>query len=66
MMQASTYKAAHYDHDNGLALAGCGDGSPDCYFTTQLGTNQLWQNQENGQFENLIDRAGCHSPIISL
>jgi hypothetical protein len=36
------YKAAHYDHGNGIAAADVdGGGLIDIYFTTQLGMNQL-------------------------
>jgi hypothetical protein len=53
------YKAAHYDHGNGLAVADVdGDDLLDLYFTNQLGTNQLWRNIGGGQFENITTRAG--------
>ena len=37
-----TYKAAHYDHGNGLAIADVdGDGLLDVYFANQVGGNHL-------------------------
>jgi len=54
-----TYKAAHYDHGNGLAVADVdGDGLLDIYFVTQVGGNQLWKNLGGGKFENITDAAG--------
>ncbi len=39
------YKAAQYDHGNGVAVADIdGDGRLDLYFTTQRGSNGLWRN----------------------
>ena len=56
---ARNYKAAHYDHGNGVAVADVdGDGLLDLYFTTQLGSNELWRNLGDGRFENITDRAG--------
>jgi len=56
---ARDYKAAHYDHGNGVAAADVdGDGLPDLYFTTQLGRNELWRNVGNGTFEDLTAKAG--------
>src|SRR3954449_7793730 len=54
-----TYKAAHYDHGNGIAVADVdGDGLPDIYFVSQLGGNQLWKNLGNGRFRNITAEAG--------
>ncbi|MGD2115716.1 MAG: CRTAC1 family protein [Acidobacteriota bacterium] len=53
------YKAVHYDHGNGVAVADVdGDGHLDVYFTTQLGSNQLWRNRGDGTFENITETAG--------
>lgn len=53
------YRANHYDHGGAVATADVdGDGLPDLFFTTQLGTNQLWRNLGGGRFENFTDRAG--------
>ena len=58
-----TYKAAHYDHGNGLAVADVdGDGLLDLYFTTQLGLNQLWRNLGQGKFEDVTGSAGVGLP----
>src|SRR6266536_2775055 len=44
-----TYKAVHYDHGNGLAIADVdGDGLLDIYFVNQVGGNQLWKNVGGG------------------
>src|SRR2546430_6275495 len=57
------YKLAHYDHGSGLCAADVdGDGLPDLYFTTQLGTNELWKNQGKGRFVNVTDEAGLGMP----
>ncbi|MDA7497101.1 CRTAC1 family protein [bacterium] len=58
-----SYKAAHYDHGNGVAVADVdGDGLLDLYFTTQLGVNQLWRNRGNARFENVTSKAGLGLP----
>jgi hypothetical protein len=57
------YKPVHYDHGNGMAVADVdGDGLLDVYFTTQLGTNQLWRNLGNGKFEDITAKAGVGLP----
>ena len=56
---AKNYKAVHYDHGTGLAVADVdGDGRLDIYFVNQLGGNQLWRNLGQGKFENITTRAG--------
>ena len=53
------YKAVHYDHGNGVAVADVdGDGLYDLYFCNQVGGNQLWRNLGGGRFENRTDEAG--------
>src|SRR3989475_12086542 len=60
------YKLAHYDHGSGLCSADVdGDGLPDLYFTTQLGTNELWKNQGKGRFVNVTKEAGLRMPYTS-
>jgi len=57
------YKLAHYDHGSGLCAADVdGDGLPDLYFVTQLGTNELWKNLGGGGFVNITVPAGLESP----
>jgi hypothetical protein len=56
---AKNYKAVHYDHGNGLAVADVdGDGRLDIYFVNQIGGNQLWRNVGQGRFENITTTAG--------
>ena len=58
-----TYKAAHYDHGNGVAAADVdGDGLVDLYFTSQLGSNELWKNLGGGKFRNITAEAGVGLP----
>jgi enediyne biosynthesis protein E4 len=53
------YKADHYDHGNGIAVADVdGDGLYDIYFVNQLGCNELWRNLGGGRFENITEKAG--------
>ena len=54
-----TYKAVHYDHGNGIAVADVdGDGLDDLYFVTQVGANGLWRNLGGGRFEDVTAAAG--------
>ena len=58
-----TYKAAHYDHGNGLAIADVdGDGLSDIYFVSQVGGNQLWKNIGGGRFQDITACAGVAVP----
>jgi hypothetical protein len=53
------HKAVHYDHGNGMAIADVdGDGRHDVYFTTQLGSNELWKNLGGGKFRDVTREAG--------
>lgn len=53
------FKAVHYDHGNGIAVADVdGDGKLDIYFTNQSGPNELWRNLGGGRFENITEQAG--------
>ncbi|MFT7560478.1 MAG: cytochrome oxidase Cu insertion factor (SCO1/SenC/PrrC family) [Flavobacteriales bacterium] len=55
----ASWKAAHYDHGNGIAVADVDqDGLYDIYFTTLIGSNELWRNIGNGKFENITASAG--------
>jgi hypothetical protein len=57
------YKKVHYDHGNGLCAADVdGDGLPDLYFVTQLGTSELWRNAGGGRFVNITAAAGLEMP----
>jgi len=54
-----TYKAVHYDHGNGVAVADVdNDGRLDVLFTTQVGGNELWRNIGGGKFQNITQMAG--------
>jgi hypothetical protein len=56
---AITYKAVHYDHGNGIAVADVDlDGKYDIYFVNQVGGNELWRNLGGGKFEDITARAG--------
>ncbi len=50
------YKAVHYDHGNGIAVADVdGDGLYDIYFTNQIGGNELWKNLGGGKFKDITE-----------
>jgi hypothetical protein len=54
-----TYKAVHYDHGNGIAVADVDlDGRYDIYFVNQVGANELWRNLGDGKFEDITEKAG--------
>jgi hypothetical protein len=60
-------KPVHYDHGNGVAIADVdGDGRSDLYFTTQLGSNQLWRNLGDGRFEDFTTPAIAVADRISV
>jgi hypothetical protein len=56
---AKYYKAVHYDHGFGLAVADVdGDSLPDLYFVSQVGGSQLWKNTGRGRFRDVTAEAG--------
>jgi enediyne biosynthesis protein E4 len=60
---AKNYKLAHYDHGSGVCSADVdGDGLPDLYFATQLGTNELWKNLGGDRFSDVTQAAGLSMP----
>jgi hypothetical protein len=57
------YKAVHYDHGTGIAVADVdGDGLYDIYFVNQVGGNELWKNVGGGRFRNMTSEAGVAVP----
>ena len=53
------YRANHYDHGNGIAVADVdGDGLLDIFFVNQIGGNELWRNLGQGRFEDMTPIAG--------
>jgi hypothetical protein len=58
-----TYKAAHYDHGTGIAIADVdGDGLSEIFFVSQVGGNQLWKNLGGGRFQDITASAGVAVP----
>jgi len=58
-----TYKKVHYDHGTGVAAADIdGDGRPDLFFASQLGSSELWRNLGGARFEDVTDSAGLTMP----
>ncbi|HEY2249871.1 MAG TPA: FG-GAP-like repeat-containing protein, partial [Planctomycetaceae bacterium] len=54
-----TFKANHYDHGNGIAVADVDqDGLYDVYFVNQVGGCELWRNLGQGRFEDFTAQAG--------
>jgi enediyne biosynthesis protein E4 len=57
------YKAVHYDHGTGIAVADVdGDGLYDIYFVNQVGGNELWKNVGGGRFTQVTKDAGVSLP----
>src|SRR2546428_2951144 len=57
------FKKVHYDHGSGVCAADVhGDGLPDLFFVTQLGTSELWKNLGGGRFADITDAAGLRMP----
>ncbi|NNC88153.1 MAG: redoxin domain-containing protein [Akkermansiaceae bacterium] len=53
------YKASHYDHGNGIAIADIdGDGLLDVYLVSQAGPCGLYRNLGKGKFSDVTDKAG--------
>lgn len=60
---ARDFKAVHYDHGAGMAVADVdNDGLLDIFFVSQRGGNELWRNLGHGKFENITSRAGVAMP----
>ena len=58
-----TYKAAHYDHGSGMAVADVdGDGHLDVLLVNQAGPNGLFRNLGNGKFTDITSEAGLALP----
>ncbi|NOR20458.1 MAG: hypothetical protein GQ538_10280, partial [Xanthomonadales bacterium] len=54
-----SYKAVHYDHGSGIAIADIdSDGDSDIYFPNQVGANGLWRNNGDATFNDITDLAG--------
>jgi enediyne biosynthesis protein E4 len=54
----------YYYNGAGVAVGDVdGDGLPDLYFTSNLGSNKLYHNKGNYQFEDITDKAGIADSI---
>ncbi len=54
----------YYYNGAGVAVGDVdGDGLPDLYFTSNLGSNKLYRNKGNYQFEDITDKAGVADSI---
>src|SRR6202171_3789435 len=54
----------YYYNGGGVAVGDVdGDGLPDLYFTSNLGSNKLYRNKGNYQFEDITDKAGVADSI---
>lgn len=57
------FRGNHYDHGSAVAAADVdGDGRPDLFFATYLGTNALYRNLGGGKFEDITALAGVGMP----
>ncbi len=57
--QGKTFKAVHYDHGTGVAVADVdGDGLLDIYFVSQVGPNRLYRNLGGDKFADVTEEAG--------
>ena len=53
------YKAVHYDHGNGIAVADINDDDLlDVYLISQAGSNGLYQNLGGGKFKDITESSG--------
>jgi hypothetical protein len=53
----------YYYNGGGVAAGDVdGDGLPDLYFSSNLGSNRLYRNKGNYRFEDITDRAGVAGP----
>ncbi|MCE9583495.1 MAG: FG-GAP-like repeat-containing protein [Planctomycetes bacterium] len=56
---ARDFKANHYDHGTGLAVADVDkDSRLDLFFVNQLGQSELWKNLGGGRFEDMTAASG--------